>query len=101
MKEEVQFTLAEETQLHAIEILKAAAAHLGKLSIRGLVLFGGIYNDVHRCLSRDRRAEANRQQFYELGLHLWIHVQHLHVATTETTPEQEMKRKHKFYDKVS
>lgn len=64
------------------------------------MLFGGIYNDVHRCLSRDGRAEANRQQFDELGLHLWIHVQHLHVAAAETTPEWEMETKHRYYEMV-
>lgn len=84
------------TTVQATEALNTAAAdillHLDKLSIRGLVLFGGIYNDVHGCLSRDGRTEANGQQFDELGHHLRIHVQHLHVASTETAPEWTQKQ---------
>lgn len=83
--------------LHLLDSVKTEATdtHLGKLSIGGLMSLGGIYNDVHRCLTRDRGAEADRQQFDQLGLHLWIHVQHLHVASTETTPTWETETKHR------
>lgn len=60
--------------------------YLAKLSVRGLVLSGRVYYDVHCCLSRDGRTQANRQQLEKLGLDLCVHVQHLHVASTETTP---------------
>lgn len=62
-------------------------AYLGKLSIWGLMLSGRVYYYVHCCLSRDGRTQANRQHFEKLGLDLWIHVQHLHVASTEAAPK--------------
>lgn len=60
--------------------------HLAELAVGRLVLFRRIDNDVHGCLSRNRRAETDGQKLDELGLHLGVHVQHLHVASTEATP---------------
>lgn len=76
-------------QKKILNILNAdiTLAYLGKLSIWGLMLSGGVYYYVHCSLSRDGRTQANRQHFEKLGLDLWIHVQHLHVASTETAPK--------------
>lgn len=64
----------------------AIETHLAEVAVGGLVLSGRVHDDVHGCLSRNRRAETDGQKLDELRLHLGVHVQHLHVASTEATP---------------
>lgn len=67
-------------------------ADLHKCCVGGLVRLRGVDHQVHESLSRNWGAQTHRHQFGELGLYLRVHVNHLHVTATESTPEESKQR---------
>ena len=53
---------------------------------------GRVDHEVHQSLTRDGGTQSDRHQLRELGLHLRVHINHLHVTPTETTPSRQEKR---------
>lgn len=72
--------------------LCVVCSDLHKRGVGGLVRLRGVDYQVQENLSRDWGAQTHRHQFSELGLHFWVHVNHLHVATTESTPNKSKQR---------
>lgn len=61
-------------------------SHLHERGVGGLVRLRVVDHQVQQNLSVDWGTKTHRHQFCELGLHFWVQVNHLHVATTQSTP---------------
>lgn len=63
-------------------------ANLVELRVGRLVRARRIHDHVHGSLSGHGGTQSDRKQFHQLGLDLWVQVNDLHKASSESTPEK-------------
>lgn len=67
-------------------------SHLHERGVGGLIGLRVVDHQVQQNLPVYWGTQTHRHQFRELGLHFWVQVNHLHVATTQSTPKGSKQR---------